>query len=92
MNTLAQRIAQDYLDTYADGLNRYINELRTITVASRETISNTSTNNSDTKKSPPVNLLSVGIPVQFQVTNLVAWAYNNEEPQELLEKIDNFLL
>ncbi|MDB6029526.1 MAG: Band 7 protein [Verrucomicrobiales bacterium] len=39
------------------------------------------------KKSPPVNLLSVGIPVQFQVTNLVKWAYNNEEPNELLQKI-----
>src|SRR5262249_15534483 len=38
MNPLAQMVAQDYLDTYADGLNRYISELRVITVASRETI------------------------------------------------------
>ncbi len=42
--------------------------------------------NSD-KKSPPVNLLSVGIPVQFQITNLTSWAYNNEAPDELLQKV-----
>lgn len=38
-------------------------------------------------RSPPVNLLSVSIPVQFQITNLAAWAYNNREPDELLEKV-----
>jgi regulator of protease activity HflC (stomatin/prohibitin superfamily) len=34
-----------------------------------------------------VNLLSVSIPVQFQITNLTAWAYNNSQPDQLLEKI-----
>ena len=34
---LATRIAQDYLDTYANGLNTYIKELRRITETSRET-------------------------------------------------------
>ncbi len=38
-------------------------------------------------KSPPVNLLSVGIPVQYQITNLTAWAYNNEDPNSLLQKV-----
>ncbi len=52
-------------------------------VASRDT----STNTDAGKKSPPVNLLSVSIPVQFQITNLTAWAYNNTQPDELLEKI-----
>jgi hypothetical protein len=37
MDALAQAIAQDYLDAYAEGLNRYIAELREITTASRET-------------------------------------------------------
>jgi len=37
--------------------------------------------------SPPVNLLSVEIPVQFQVTDLMAWAYHNSEPDKLLEKL-----
>jgi modulator of FtsH protease HflK len=52
-------------------------------VASRDT----TTNIDAAKKSPPVNLLSVSIPVQFQITNLTAWAYNNTEPDHLLEKI-----
>jgi len=34
---LAHRIAQDYLDQYASGLNRYVQELHRITRASRET-------------------------------------------------------
>jgi len=39
------------------------------------------------KRSPPVSLLVVGIPVQYQITNLTAWAYNNEKPNQLLERI-----
>jgi len=34
-----------------------------------------------------VNLLSVSIPVQFQISDVRAWAYNNENAAELLEKI-----
>jgi hypothetical protein len=34
---LATLITQDYLDSYADGLNRYIRDLTHITIASRET-------------------------------------------------------
>jgi membrane protease subunit HflK len=45
-----------------------------------------STNSTD-KKSPPVNMLSVSIPVQYQITNLTSWAYNNEDPGELLQKL-----
>jgi modulator of FtsH protease HflK len=52
-------------------------------VASRDSVTNVDA----TRKSPPVNLLSVSIPVQFQITNLTAWAYNNSQPGELLEKI-----
>jgi modulator of FtsH protease HflK len=54
-------------------------------VASRE--AGSTTNADETKKSPPVNLLSVGIPVQFQITNLTAWAYSNAQPDSLLEKL-----
>jgi len=39
------------------------------------------------KRSPPVSLLVVGIPVQYQIINLAAWAYHNEEPAHLLERI-----
>ena len=34
---LATRIAQDYVDAYARGLNGYVSDLRRITQASRET-------------------------------------------------------
>jgi modulator of FtsH protease HflK len=43
----------------------------------------------DNKKSPPVNLISVGIPVQFQITNLAQWAYINEDPDSLLQGLAN---
>ncbi|MCI0744847.1 MAG: hypothetical protein L0Y58_05510 [Verrucomicrobia subdivision 3 bacterium] len=54
-------------------------------VASRD--SGGATNNVDGKKIPPVNLLSVSIPVQFQISNLVAWTYNHVNPAKLLEEI-----
>ncbi len=38
-------------------------------------------------KSPPVSLLSVSIPVQYQITNLASWAYVNEDPTTLLTNI-----
>jgi hypothetical protein len=37
MASLAQLIAQDYLDRYVEGFNQYVVELREITIASRET-------------------------------------------------------
>ena len=36
---------------------------------------------------PPVSLLTVSIPVQFQITNLTAWVYNNADPLNLLTSI-----
>jgi len=38
-------------------------------------------------KSPPVSLLSVSIPVHYQITNLASWAYTNEDPNTLLTNI-----
>jgi regulator of protease activity HflC (stomatin/prohibitin superfamily) len=35
----------------------------------------------------PVSLLSVSIPVQFQITNVVEWAYQNAEAAEVLENV-----
>ncbi|MGD0814961.1 MAG: protease modulator HflK [Verrucomicrobiota bacterium] len=56
-------------------------------VASRETGLAQSTNYSVGAKSPPVNLLAVSIPVQYQITNLASWAYNNQDPEALLEGV-----
>jgi regulator of protease activity HflC (stomatin/prohibitin superfamily) len=38
-------------------------------------------------RSPAVSFLAVSIPVQFQVTNLDYWAYNNEDPETLLKAL-----
>jgi len=46
-----------------------------------------STNRMADDKTPPVNLIAAGIPVQYQITNLVQWAYVNEEPDELLKMV-----
>ena len=54
-------------------------------VANREQLSQAATNQAASKRTPPVSLLTVSVPVQFQITNLVEWAYNNEEAPALLE-------
>jgi regulator of protease activity HflC (stomatin/prohibitin superfamily) len=45
--------------------------------------------NSATKRTPPVSLLTVSIPVQFQITNLLDWAYANEDASSLLADVAN---
>jgi regulator of protease activity HflC (stomatin/prohibitin superfamily) len=54
-------------------------------VASRESVETTT--NAAGKRAPPVNLLSVGIPVQYQISDLNAWAYNYSNAGELLKEI-----
>ena len=54
-------------------------------VASRDPVDAT-TNAASGKKNPPVSLLSVGIPVQFSITNLAQWAYNYSDAAALLER------
>ena len=55
-------------------------------VASREP-AGAATNNPAGKKAPPVNLLSVGVPVHFQVTNLSWWAYNYSDSAALIRQL-----
>ena len=55
-------------------------------VASRE-IESAATNAPSGRKSPPVNLLSVSIPVQYQISDLRSWAYQHKDAGNLLEKI-----
>ena len=43
------------------------------------------TNQTGGHPTPPVSLLSVSIPVQFQITNLMDWAYVNQDPAALLQ-------
>ncbi|HEX4264124.1 MAG TPA: SPFH domain-containing protein [Verrucomicrobiae bacterium] len=48
-----------------------------------------STNNVEgaVKSTPPVSLLTVSIPVQFQITNVLDWAYKNESATNLLDDL-----
>ena len=45
------------------------------------------TNQAGGHPTPPVSLLSVSIPVQYQITNLTNWAYVNQDPTNLLQRI-----
>ncbi len=45
------------------------------------------TNNISGRRPPPVSLLTVSIPVQFQITNLLDWAYRNDQPTNLLQNL-----
>jgi regulator of protease activity HflC (stomatin/prohibitin superfamily) len=56
-------------------------------VANREQTSEQTTNKVTGKRTPPVSLLTVSIPVQYQITNLIAWAYNNEDAPALLQDL-----
>jgi len=46
---------------------------------------NASTNDSATTK--PMGLITVSIPVQFQITNVTDWVYNNSQPDDLLQSL-----
>jgi regulator of protease activity HflC (stomatin/prohibitin superfamily) len=56
-------------------------------VAGRVQVSQETTNEVTGKRTPPVNLLTVSVPVQFQITNLLEWAYKNEDASGLLEDL-----
>ncbi len=56
-------------------------------VASRQPVSQQSTNDSAGRRIPPVSLITVSIPVQYQITDLVKWAYNNEDAPALLQDL-----
>ncbi len=56
-------------------------------VATREVSPGVFSNQTSEGKSPPVSLLSVSIPVQYQITNLATWAYTNSDPDSLLKGV-----
>lgn len=56
-------------------------------VANRDATRAEGTNNAAGKRTPPVSLLTVSIPVQFQITNLMAWVYENEDAPALLQSL-----
>lgn len=58
-------------------------------VADREAVSRVQpqARTADTRRAPPVSLLTVNIPVYYQVTNVLAWYYNNNAPSNLLQAL-----
>ena len=56
-------------------------------VANREQSSDSTADSPEARKAPPVSLLSVSIPVQFQINDLMQWAYNHEDSSNLLQQI-----
>ncbi len=41
----------------------------------------------DSLRTPPVSLISVSIPIQFQITNVIDWIYHNADPSNLLSEL-----
>jgi len=39
------------------------------------------------KQPPPISVITGSIPIQFQIKDLIAWEYNNEDSQSLLEDL-----
>jgi membrane protease subunit HflK len=56
-------------------------------VANRDPNSRGQTNEFSGKRTPPVSLLTVSIPVEYQISDLAAWAYNNEDAPGLLQDL-----
>ncbi len=58
-------------------------------VGNREpaTITNQTAAGSDRLKVAPVGLIDISIPVQFQITNVLEWAYTNAGPANLLQDL-----
>jgi len=51
------------------------------------TIKNESADTNDLLKAPPVSLIAVSIPIQFQITNVMDWAYLNADPTNLMQNL-----
>ena len=48
------------------------------------TIQNEGADTNDALKAPPVSLIAVSIPVQFQITNVMDWAYQQRRPGQFV--------
>ncbi len=56
-------------------------------VANKEQDSASNTNAAGEKSAPPANLITASVPVQYQIKDIVAWARNHANPNELLERL-----
>ncbi|MEI8292201.1 MAG: SPFH domain-containing protein, partial [Verrucomicrobiota bacterium] len=56
-------------------------------VANRATVTAAGSGTNDPARAQAVGLITVSIPVQFQITNVTDWAYKNNEPDALLQDL-----
>ncbi len=56
-------------------------------IANRGSTSDEPVTEGSGKRTPPVSLLTGSIPIQYQITNLEEWAYNNEDAPSLLQDL-----
>ncbi|HEY5040846.1 MAG TPA: SPFH domain-containing protein [Verrucomicrobiae bacterium] len=66
------------------------NEQNFLVGTTGQTALQTNQDNGDTNntlKPPPVSLISISIPIQFQITNVLQWAYTNADPKSLLAEL-----
>ncbi len=56
-------------------------------IASRQTRSLIGTNEASADRGIPADLINVSVPVQFQIKDLQAWAYNHTDAAKLLERV-----
>jgi modulator of FtsH protease HflK len=51
------------------------------------TLTNQTDNGSDLVKMAPIGLIDISIPIQFQITNVLDWAYQVADPTNLLQDV-----
>ncbi len=56
-------------------------------VANRATATVAAAGTNDSAKAQAVGLITVSIPIQFQITNVTDWVYKNSEPDALLQDL-----
>jgi membrane protease subunit HflK len=58
-----------------------------ILVGNRAVSTAATTGTNDATKAQAVGLITVSIPIQFQITNIMDWVYKNSEPDTLLQDV-----
>lgn len=56
-------------------------------VGNRAAVTTPTTDTNGTANAKSVGLITVSIPVQFQITNITDWVYKNGEPEDLLKSL-----
>ncbi|HEY2329744.1 MAG TPA: protease modulator HflK [Verrucomicrobiae bacterium] len=56
-------------------------------VGNRAAVTSVNAGTNDSSNAKPIGLITVSIPVQFQITNVTDWVYKNGEPEDLLKSL-----